>query len=46
MLVGQDAYVRMNLDSEAEKSAKDKFSLLKDNINKDLHFVKKKLEER
>lgn len=35
-----------SLLSEAEASSKDKFSLLKENITKDMQFIKAKLEER
>lgn len=34
------------INSEAEASGKDKFSILRDNITKDIHFVKAKLKER
>ena len=43
---GSRGYGNFSLYSEAEASSKDKFSVLKDNITKDMEFVKAKLDER
>lgn len=38
--------VNIYLNLEAEADSKDKFLIQKDNINKEMHFIKAKLQER
>ena len=43
---GKRGYGKFNFDVEAEADSKDKFLIQKENINKEMHFVKGKLQER